>query len=202
MHLDYDIPNLIKEKKNIIAQLETEKQNRFIIIISLGIISSFLFVLLVWYYQKQKKYKKRFEKLLSDNFKIDKVSNISNPQELDIPEAIIESVLKKLASFEEKQGFLKLNLTVSSLAKEFDTNSKYFSKIVNTYKGKSFTNYINDLRIEHAVNELKNKPKFRKYTVKAIANDIGFNTTEAFSKSFYKVTGIHPSFFIKQLEKQ
>ena len=39
-------------------------------------------------------------------------------------------------------------------------------------------------------------------TIKAIANEMGFNTTEAFSKSFYKSTGIYPSFFIKQLEKQ
>ncbi len=31
---------------------------------------------------------------------------------------------------------------------------------------------------------------------------MGFNTTDAFSKAFYKQNGIHPSYFIKELEKQ
>jgi AraC-like DNA-binding protein len=52
------------------------------------------------------------------------------------------------------------------------------------------------------IEELKVNSKFRRYTIRAIANEIGFNTTEAFSKSFYKTTGIYPSFFMKQLEKQ
>ena len=43
---------------------------------------------------------------------------------------------------------------------------------------------------------------YDKVSIRAIANEIGFNTTEAFSKSFYKTTGIYPSFFMKQLEKQ
>ncbi|WP_159025502.1 AraC family transcriptional regulator [Aquimarina sp. Aq78] len=43
---------------------------------------------------------------------------------------------------------------------------------------------------------------YRKYTVQAIAQEIGFNNSEAFSKAFYKKTGIYPSYFIKKLEKQ
>ena len=39
------------------------------------------------------------------------------------------------------------------------------------------------------------------YIIKAIAKEIGFNTSEAFSKSFYKNTGIYPSFFLKELDK-
>jgi len=39
------------------------------------------------------------------------------------------------------------------------------------------------------------------YTIKALASESGFNTTEAFSKSFYKKTGIYPSYFIKELKK-
>ena len=88
------------------------------------------------------------------------------------------------------------------MSKSFNTNSKYLSKVINTFKDKNFSNYINDLRIKYAIAELKKNPKFRKFTIKAIAQETGFNTTEAFSKSFYKVSGIYPSFFLKQLEKQ
>ena len=36
----------------------------------------------------------------------------------------------------------------------------------------------------------------------AIAQEVGFNNSESFSKAFYKKTGIYPSYFIKQLEKE
>jgi len=49
---------------------------------------------------------------------------------------------------------------------------------------------------------LKQDSRFRKFTIKAIANEIGFNTDQAFSKAFYKRTGIYPSYFIKELDKQ
>ena len=43
---------------------------------------------------------------------------------------------------------------------------------------------------------------FRSYTIKAISDEVGFNTTQSFTKAFYKRTGIYPSFFIKSLNKQ
>ncbi|TSE03808.1 AraC family transcriptional regulator [Aquimarina algiphila] len=52
------------------------------------------------------------------------------------------------------------------------------------------------------IGKLKEDRIFRKYTVKAIAQDIGFNNAEAFAKAFYKKTGIYPWYFIKELEKR
>ena len=75
------------------------------------------------------------------------------------------------------------------------------SKIINRYKDKSFSNYINYLRINYISSELKNNAELRKYTIVAIADEAGFNTAESFSKAFYKETGIYPSFFIKELNK-
>ena len=43
--------------------------------------------------------------------------------------------------------------------------------------------------------------KLRKYTIKAIAGEFGFNTSESFSKAFYKKHGIYPSYFLSRLEK-
>ena len=201
---DYDTPNLIKEKQELIKKLENKNDKNQFLLYLISFIAIVLITLLIWYYRKQRLYKKRFEELLqgdtTTNLNTQKTIEL-NKAEIDISEEIIQDVLVKLDKFESDLGFLKLNLTVAVLAKEFDTNSKYFSKIINAYKGKSFTTYINDLRVKHVVDELKNKPKFRKYTIKTIANEIGFNTSEAFSKSFYKTTGIYPSFFIKQLDK-
>ena len=57
------------------------------------------------------------------------------------------------------------------------------------------------MRIDFVIEKLKTDEVFRRYTIKAIAMEVGFNTAEAFSKSFFKSTGIYPSFFLKELEK-
>ena len=44
---------------------------------------------------------------------------------------------------------------------------------INHIKGKSFKNYVNDLRIEHAHKDLLENPQKRKYTIEAIAYDNG-----------------------------
>lgn len=205
LHKGYDTPNLIRQKQQLITDLEKEKSTRKMMLILLSIFSVGLIGLLIWNYKKQKTYKKRFYELLKQDQNARNKQNrqsISSTGNSDISEEVIREVIEKLEGFENAKGFLQINLSVGSMAKQFNTNSKYFSKIINTYKGKSFTNYINELRINYVVDEIKNNAKFRKYTVKAIANEIGFNTTEAFSKSFYKTTGIYPSYYIKQLEKQ
>jgi Helix-turn-helix domain len=83
--------------------------------------------------------------------------------------------------------------------KSFGTNSTYLSKVVNIEKKKNFSKYINDLRIIYAFDELKTNTTFRKYTIKAIAQECGFKSAESFSKAFYKTYGIYPSFYIKKL---
>ncbi len=202
MNNEYTTPNLILEKQRIIDSLEKSKSKTKIIFTILFIC---LILLFLWNRKKQKLYKKRFQELLKKTSSVEgKEILIENdqPKNNKIPEEIVHDILLRLENFETKKGYLKKNLTVVNLAKKLDTNSKYFSKVINTYKNKSFTNYINELRIHYVIEKLKTNPKFRKYTIKAIANDIGFNTTEAFSKSFYKITDIYPSFFIKELEKQ
>ncbi|GAA4279097.1 helix-turn-helix transcriptional regulator [Aquimarina mytili] len=209
---EYSTPNLILEKQEIIDSLEKTNKTKIIVLVILSIVSLVLLIVLFLNEKKKRTYKKRFLELLDNNKKpsihkteaitIDKKPENAKPTDIGISEIIVNDILKNLESFEKNNEFLEANLTVSSLSKRFKTNSKYLSKVINMHKDKSFSNYVNELRIDYVVEELKSNSKFRKYTIKAIANEIGFNTTEAFSKSFYKTTGIYPSFFLKQLEKQ
>lgn len=202
----YDIPLLISEKEKIIRELENkETTSSKLILILFGIGLLFLFLTLL-YFLKQRTYKKRLEILLSqkpdsnkdnDTTKTEKRNDLS---ELD--KNIVDDVLKKIKEFEKHHRFLERNLSLHTLAKKFNTNSTYLSKIINTYKNKNFSNYINDLRINYVVTRLKKDKKFRLYSVKAIAYDIGFSNTQSFTNAFYKKTGIYPSYFIKQLKKQ
>ncbi len=209
---EYSTPNLILEKQEIIDSLEKNNRTKIIVLVILSLVSFALIIILFLNEKKKRTYKKRFLELLDDNKKpsiktsitptVEEKPENTKPTDIGISEIIVNDILKNLESFENNNEFLEANLTVSSLSKRFKTNSKYLSKVINMHKDKSFSNYVNELRIDYVVDELKSNSKFRKYTIKAIANEIGFNTTEAFSKSFYKTTGIYPSFFLKQLEKQ
>ncbi|MBS7233514.1 helix-turn-helix transcriptional regulator [Flavobacterium psychroterrae] len=110
-------------------------------------------------------------------------------------------MVEKLIKFEKECGYLELNLKLIDLADRFDTNSTYLSKTINQYKGKNFSQYLNDLRIQYAVTKLKKEKKLRKYTVKALAEEFGFNNSESFAKAFHSNTGLHPSYFIKKLNE-
>ncbi len=200
----YDTPNLLIAKEQIIKELEAEKNSNTT---QIAVISLFLVLSLGgagYYYRNQRVYKKRFLQLLDakDNPVVAKKENASNKSSVaNISDEVRDHLLAKLQRFEESRGYLKPKLNAKDLAKSFGSNSSYLSIVVNTYKQKSISQYINDLRIEYVVERLQMDTKFRKYTIKAIAQEIGFNTAEAFAKTFYKNTGIYPSYFIKRLEK-
>jgi len=187
--------------------LEAKNSSSSLIAIIFGILTGVALIFLGIFYKRQKTYQKRFKELIEKSDQKPEVkTNIQEKTEgsqksIGISQDIVNDILSHLEKFEQKQGFIKGNITTTILAHQFKTNSKYLSKVINTYKEKSFIQYINDLRIEYVIAQLKISSKFRNYTIKALASESGFNTTEAFSKSFYRYTGIHPSYFIKQLEK-
>ena len=74
---------------------------------------------------------------------------------IGISEIIVNDILKNLEKFEENNDFLQASISVASLSKRFKTNSKYLSKVINVHKDKSFSNYINELRINYVIEELK-----------------------------------------------
>jgi YesN/AraC family two-component response regulator len=113
----------------------------------------------------------------------------------------INEILEKLVKLEEKKYFLKQECTLHSVAKRLRTNTAYLSKIINNELGKSFSTYINELRINYIIIELKNNAKLRSYSVSAIAEEIGYKRPEAFTKYFKDATGISPTIYIKKINK-
>ncbi|EDP95493.1 helix-turn-helix domain-containing protein [Kordia algicida OT-1] len=123
-------------------------------------------------------------------------------KELEIIDETKERLLKKLKNFEAKELFLSKNSSLNEVAKKLKTNTSYLSKLVNSHKGKSFTAYITDLRVNYAIRRLKEDKKFRSYTIDSIAREIGFNRSESFSRAFKNKTGLYPSYYIKNLDSQ
>lgn len=209
----FDTPQLLKEKQRLITSLQEKEK---IISLKYSITLIVVLILSIFFlsvYYRKVQYKKRYQAIMhpkkepeskpltktvveaEDNTKTDTKS-------LEIPENIVSEVLERLTQFENKNGFLVRNLTIASLAKKLQTNSKYLSKIINQYKQKRFNTYINDLRVDYVIKQLKENPKFRLYSIKGIARELGYNNDRAFSKAFYQKTGMYPSYFIKELEKE
>jgi AraC-like DNA-binding protein len=205
----YDFPHLVEDKESLIVELNNDKKVNYwiIIILSIGVALS-LFLVQAQIKQK-KQYKKRFDLLMQQSVTVtdDEVERKEEEEkqeesaDLGIPEDVVVAILKQLAVFENKKQYLKPNITLGDLATAFETNSKYVSIVINAKKQKSFSNYINDLRIDHAVEGLKNNKEMRKYTIKAIAEEVGFNNAEAFSNAFFRRTGIKPSYFVKKIQE-
>lgn len=198
----YDTPLLLSEKEELIEDLLDNKKQSNSLLWVLSIILTISILGFYFYYQKQRLYKKRFEELIAKQEEKSKSTNnkIKSKKVLDIAQELVDSVLEYLEKFEEQEDYLSRNITLTSLAKNIGTNTKYLSNIVNHYKGKNFKSYLNDLRINYVIQTLQNDSILRKYEIKAIAREVGFNNAESFSSAFYKKTGIYPSFFIKQLE--
>lgn len=207
----YDTPHLISEKESLIQSLENDKAKSHWGIGGLLLITISVSGFGIYQHTLKKKYRFRFEKIMNQtNLNNENIANATNKEveiqtnntkeDIGIAEELVKQILEKLKRFEAKKEYLQSNITVQMLSTTFETNSKYISKIVNTHKGKTFIQYINDLRIDNGIDKLRKDSKLRKYTIHALALEFGFNSAESFSAAFLKKTGIKPSYFIKELE--
>ena len=200
----YEIPQLLAEKQKIINSLDKKSSSlktyltvTFLIIFLLIIISNFQ-------YYKARKLKTRFENLINElNSENSNNQNKSrnNSINLGIPVEVFENIVEKLKVFEKEKKFLDSNLTLEKLSSNFESNSKYLSKVVNIAYEKTFPNYLNELRINYIIKELNTNRILRNYTISALSKEAGFNNSDSFSAAFAKITGMKPSFFIKELNK-
>jgi YesN/AraC family two-component response regulator len=124
--------------------------------------------------------------------------NLKIPQLFDLIQKIQE-ILSKIEYLEEKKYYLKQECTMHNMAKRLKTNTSYLSSIINNHLNKTFSNYINELRINYAILELKNNKRLRSYSVKAISEEIGYKSADSFSKYFKEATGLTPSVYIKKI---
>ena len=196
-----ETPMLLKEKQEVELKLTAQtiifKWRITYVVMIFGI---FIAVLL-WYIHKQKTYKKRYHQLIDKQQNKLEVTGQTKQSDLNISEALIQDILKRLEVFEKQKRYLQPNVSLQSLSKNLQTNPNYLSRVINFNRDKNFSQYLNDLRIAYALEALQEKPTFLKYSIKAIALECGYTNATSFSRAFYKQTGLYPSFYIKQLSK-
>lgn len=194
----YEVPNLILEKKKLISNLVSKQEYQLTSIIVLSVAILIIILILIYYILQNKKQNKRFNQLI--NYKSKKNEEVKATT-INIPEKIYSNIVEKLNAFETSKKFVKQKYTLNKLAKELKTNSSYLSSVINSTKGGNFSHYQNNLKIDYIIERLKTDKTLRAFTIKSIAEEAGFNTSQTFTKVFHKKTGIYPSYFIKKLEQ-
>jgi AraC-like DNA-binding protein len=93
--------------------------------------------------------------------------------------------------------YLNPLLSQDDLAAEMGISRSHFSKLVNSYSGHNFSDFINYLRVEQAKKFLSNHD-FRNYTMVSIGLECGFNSKSTFYTAFKKFTSETPTSFRAQ----
>lgn len=203
-----------KEVGKEFNRLVTKKDNEYtsnlkIILLTSGAII-LLLTFILWFYWKRKnkiihqKYEKLIVRLRAENNAEKSVKNIKDENTkstINITDETLKNLLLKIEKFEKSDKYLKKEISLTYLANNIGTNTKYLSEIIKLHKGKSYNNYINGLRIQFIVKQLYSDPRLREYKISYLADLTGFSSREVFAIVFKKETGITPSYFIDNLRK-
>ncbi len=200
---NYDLNKIKEESDKIIASKNYFKISLFgILIILSSVIYSFYH-----YHKVQKEKHYRFLKIIQ-NLKESKTSEISNSQinkietqpKQIIDDELIEKIALGLKKLEHKETFLDPNFKLAFVAKKLNTNTAYLSQYFNQVIQKTFSEYTQELRIQYVLQKLIDAPHFRKYTLQAIAEEVGYKDANTFVRVFKRQTGLSPNYYIEKLK--
>lgn len=184
-------------------KIQQKKNNTTILRLTLVLfIGSFFF--LFYTFKKQEEKKKKLTTSPALNMGVPLESSLrentpKSPKEIVIHDDTVDDVLKRLEKLEHQEYFLDLECNLRTMAKKVKTNATYLSVIINNHKNKKFITYINDLRINYTLERLHNDKKFRSFSIKSIAKEVGYKSDYSFAKHFKSKTGVNPSDYIKKL---
>ena len=97
----------------------------------------------------------------------------------------------------EKAAVKDPDLNLAKLAERLEVTPHQLSQTINVLFRKSYSDYINDLRVEEVKRLLQN-PDFAKHKIATIAYESGFNSLSTFYSIFKKETGLSPKQFQKE----
>ncbi|KGL66533.1 hypothetical protein LX03_07825 [Limosilactobacillus mucosae] len=88
------------------------------------------------------------------------------------------------------------SLTLNDLAATFYISKNRVSEMIQNATGRSFSQYLIDIRLEEAVNLLRNT----ELPIAEVALQSGFSSNSVFSQTFHKRYQMSPSYFRQHLE--
>jgi AraC-like DNA-binding protein len=108
-----------------------------------------------------------------------------------------ENRAKIISEMEQNQFFLDKELTLHSFAREINMSSRLISSCVNKNMGFNFNEWVNDYRVERALEIIKSDSE-NKLSIEGIGSDSGFKSRSAMYAAFKKKLGHSPGFYRKK----
>ncbi len=91
---------------------------------------------------------------------------------------------------------VKQNIKINELARELGISEIYLYKLFKEHLGKSPQQYLNDYRVQLAKEYLSSSY----YSIRMIAEELGYSSSNHFSKAFKNATGLSPNQWRTQLK--
>ena len=128
---NYDLPNLVKDKENLIKSLKNDGKKYFWIVFSLLFFVAILLVIGFFQINQKNKYKQNFEKIINKSFKPeilnDAITTQTRKKESILSNSLMKELDGKLKKFENEKQYRNSQVSIQYLANEFTTNTKYLS---------------------------------------------------------------------------
>ena len=90
-----------------------------------------------------------------------------------------------------QQRYRDKNYSAKQLAEDLTTNPSYISAVVNVKSNMNYTSFVNQFRIEAAMNILSSE-KYKDLNMEDISDMVGFSNRQSFYASFYRINGMTP----------
>ncbi|WP_200416019.1 response regulator transcription factor [Virgibacillus salexigens] len=126
------------------------------------------------------------------NYALDNVMNSVNVQKVNTTDWIIKRAENYI------QTYYTSNIKVIELANVMNISPNYFSSLFKQQTGKTFNEYVNQLRMDKAKQLLAETP----YRIHEIAKEVGFQEYKYFVEVFKRFTDITPTHYRKLLATQ
>lgn len=184
---------LEKEMNAELLKLEAEKKEVLFFFCLLLLIACFVL------FRQLRALREKNTFLLKEQLKsIDLEKATSNPKlKTSNPRSDYSTIIDALSlEIGENKIYRDKGLTLEKLAKKIQSNRTYLSDAINSYYQKSFSQWLNELRVFESKKMLASAD-FDHYSIEGIAKDVGFASISAFNTNFKKITGITPSYFRK-----
>jgi len=215
---------LFENEKNIITidKLNAVNEVKSLRVFILAITLSLIFIIAVVVFIQKFNLKKAYIKIVEENVKFIElkksnqelkekfvaISDTINDSKINVKyknsslsdESKSEIANKILLAIEEDKLYNKIDLKINDLAEHLNVNRSYLSQVLTEEIKMSFIDLINNYRVEEAKHLLSDK-RFSNLTISAIAEMSGF-TPSTFNRVFKNITGVTPSFFMKNSKKK
>lgn len=113
-------------------------------------------------------------------------------------EADIDLYSKKMKLImQDEKLFLDSDLSLQSFSSKTEIPKHYISEILNIHLHKTFTQFVNEYRIQEFI-QLYTNDENNQFTIVGIANSVGFKNKATFNTTFKKITGVSPSEYRKK----